>query len=126
MTVTATPSLLPAVATGQPLTVTIPAGGAVPISWTMTAPETLGKLQWTVEAASKDGRQRDRLVFDQMIEPAVPIETWAATLFRVGADTSLPIAPPAGALPGGYVDIALSDTLAPPLAGVREIGRAHV
>src|SRR3546814_10682153 len=44
MTVTATPSLLPAVATGQPLTVTIPAGGAVPISWTMTAPETLGRL----------------------------------------------------------------------------------
>src|SRR3546814_1105744 len=55
-----------------------------------------------------------------MIEPAVPIETWAATLFRVGADTSLPIAPPAGALPGGFVDIALSDTLAPPLAGVRD------
>src|SRR3546814_20504755 len=94
MTVTATPSLLPAVATGQPLTVTIPAGGAVPISWTMTAPETLGKLQWTVEAASKDGRQRDRLVFDQMIEPAVPVETWAATLFRAGAANSLPIAPP--------------------------------
>src|SRR3546814_13891720 len=55
-----------------------------------------------------------------MIEPAVPIETCAATLFRVGADTSLPIAPPAGSLPGGYVDIALSDTLAPPLAGVRD------
>src|SRR3546814_1140683 len=86
----------------------------------MTAPETRGRLQWTVEAASKDGRQRDRLVFDQMIEPAVPIETWAATLFRVGADTSLPIAPPAGALPGGFVDIALSDTPATPLAGVRD------
>src|SRR3546814_19606108 len=86
----------------------------------MTAPETRGRLQWTVEAAAKDGRQRDRLVFDQMIEPAVPIETWAATLFRVGADTSLPIAPPAGALPGGYVDLPLSDTLAPPPAGVRD------
>ncbi len=120
MTVTATPSLRPAVATGAPLTVTIPAGGAVPISWTMTAPDMAGTLQWTVDAASKNGRQRDRLVFDQVVEPAVPIETWAASLVRVGADTSLPIAAPAGALPGGYVDIALSDTLAPPLAGVRD------
>lgn len=120
MTVTATPSLTPAVATGAPLTVTIPAGGAVPISWTMTAPETVGKLQWTVEAVSKNGKQRDRLVFDQMVEPAVPVETWAASLMRVGADTSLPVAAPAGALPGGYVDVALSDTLAPPLAGVRD------
>ena len=120
MTVTATPSLTPAVATGAPLTVTIPAGGAVPISWTMTAPDMAGTLQWTIEAVAKNGRQRDRLVFDQIIEPAVPIETWAASLMHVGADTSLPVAAPAGALPGGYVDVALSDTLAPPLAGVRD------
>src|SRR3546814_20644424 len=91
----------------------------------MTAPETRGRLQWTVEAAAKDGRQRDRLVFDQMIETAVPIETWAATLFRVGADTSLPIASPAGALPGGYVDTAIPDTLAPPLSGVRDYMANH-
>src|SRR3546814_11652378 len=105
MTVTATPSLLPAVATGQPLTVTIPAGGAVPISWTMTAPETLGKLQWTVEAASNDVPQRDRLLFDQMIEPAVPIAPWAATLFPAGPDTRLPTHPPAAALHRGDLHI---------------------
>ena len=129
MTVTATPSLSPAIATGKPLTVTIPAGGAVPISWSMTAPDTAGALKWTIEAASKDGKQRDRLVFDQTVEPAVPVETWAASLLHVGAgagaDTGLPIAPPAGALPGGYVDIALSDTLAPPLAGVRAYMTAY-
>src|SRR3546814_12536721 len=67
----------------------MPAGGAVPISWTMKAPDAPGKLIWTIEAASKDGKQRDRLVFDQMIEPAVPIETWAASLLHVGADTGL-------------------------------------
>src|SRR3546814_11367582 len=60
-----------------------------------------------------------------MIEPAVPIETWAASLRHVGADTGLPIAPPAGALAGGTVDIALSDTLAPPLAGVRAYMAAY-
>lgn len=120
MEVTATAKLSPAIATAPPLTVTIPAGGAVPISWAITAPANAGPLQWTVEAVSKDGKQRDRLIFDQQVEPAVPIETWAASLLRVGPDTSLPVAIPAGALPGGYVDVSLAGTLAPPLAGVRD------
>ncbi len=52
----------------------------------------------------------------------MPVEVWAATLARVGTDTLIPIAPPAGALPGrGTVDIKLDDTLAPPLAGVRDV-----
>ncbi len=120
MEVTATPTLSPAVATAPPLTVTIPAGGAVPISWSMTAPEATGPIEWTVDAVAKGGKQRDRLVFQQVVEPAVPVETWAASLFRVGANTTLPIAIPASALPGGYVDVALAGTLAPPLAGVRD------
>src|SRR3546814_14911161 len=86
----------------------------------MTAPETTGPIAWTVEAVSKNGKARDRLVFEQTIEPAVPVETWAASLFRVGPNTTLPIAIPAGALPGGTVDIALAGTLAPPLTGVRD------
>lgn len=44
MEVVATPTLSPAVATGQSLTVTIPAGGAVPISWSMTAPPNRDRL----------------------------------------------------------------------------------
>lgn len=120
MTVTANATLSPAVATAPPLTVTIPAGGAVPVSWSVVAPDTAGPIEWTVDAASKDGKARDRLVFQQIVEPAVPIETWAASLFRVGPDTSLPIGVPEGALPGGYVDIALAGTLAPPLSGVRD------
>ncbi|MDE8453458.1 hypothetical protein PCJ53_29910, partial [Klebsiella pneumoniae] len=38
MTVTATVDLTPAIAQGKPLTVTIPAGGAVPVAWNLTAP----------------------------------------------------------------------------------------
>ncbi|PZQ23793.1 MAG: alpha-2-macroglobulin [Sphingopyxis macrogoltabida] len=125
MEVTATAALSLAVATAPPLTVTIPAGGAVPVSWSMTAPQATGPIEWTVEAVSKDGKARDRLVTVQTVEPAVPVETWAASLFRVGADTSLPIAIPAGALPGGYVDIALAGTLAPPLSGVRDYMAAY-
>src|SRR5690606_31630581 len=104
MTVTANAVLSPAVATAPPLTVTIPAGGAVPISWQMTAPDLVGPIEWTVEASAKGGKSRDRLVFQQVVEPAVPVETWAASLFRVGPDTSLAVGIPEGALTGGYVD----------------------
>jgi alpha-2-macroglobulin len=121
MRVTATVELNPRVAQGRPLTVEIPAGGAAPISWNLTMPEREGKLSWTVTARSADGKASDKLTVTQDIVPAVPLETWAASLVRVGAGNSLAIAPPAGALPGrGLVDIFLADTLAPPLQGVRD------
>ena len=120
MTVIATPTLTPAVATGDPLTVTIPAGGAVPVSWSMTAPGGPGTISWTVDAATKDGKARDRLVLEQTVDPVVPNTTWAATLMPVSTNSSLPVAPPKGALDGGSVDIRLSATVAPPLAGVRD------
>ena len=120
MTVTATVDLFPRIAQGKPLTVTIPAGGAVPVAWNLTAPSGAGTLRWQVNARSKDGKAVDRLTVTQDVVPAVPVETWAATLARVGA-ASIPIGPPAGALPGfGSVDVQLADTLAPPLAGVRQ------
>ena len=119
MTVTATVALQPAVAAGKPLTVTIPAGGAVPVAWNLTAPANLPQLKWTVAARSSDGKQ-DQLTVTQNVIPAIPVETWAAALTRVG-DSQVPIAAPAGAIIGrGSVDIQLSDTLAPPLTGVRQ------
>ncbi len=121
MKVTATVALSPAVATGKPLTVEIPAGGAAPVVWNLTAPPRDGKLNWTVSAKSADGKAADKVTIVQSVIPAVPVETWAATLTRVGTGTTLPIAPPAGALPGfGAVEVSLTDTLAPPLSGVRE------
>ncbi|WP_230631867.1 alpha-2-macroglobulin family protein [Sphingomonas sp. Leaf37] len=119
MTVTATVDVFPRIAQGRPLTVTIPAGGAAPVAWNLTAPPSSGTLRWQVTARSKDGKATDRLTVTQDVVPAVPVETWAAALTRVG-DTTLPIAPPAGALPDrGSVDVQLTDTLAPPLTGVR-------
>ncbi len=121
MTVTASVAVTPAVARGRPLTVTIPAGGAVPVAWNLLAPTTPGNLSWRISARSADGRAIDALTTTQEVAAAVPIETWAATLARVGTDTSIPIAPPTGFLPGqGSVDILLADTLVPPLAGVRD------
>ncbi|MEK6637288.1 MAG: MG2 domain-containing protein [Pseudomonadota bacterium] len=120
MTVTATVGVTPSIAKGPPLTVTIPAGGAVPVTWNLTAPENAAKLDWRVEAKSADGKAVDQIAVSQAVIPAVPVEIWAATLARVGAGTSLPLAAPAGTLSGtGFVDVKLSDSLAPPLAGVR-------
>lgn len=126
MTVTATVDVTPRVAKGRPITVTIPAGAAVPIAWNLTAPDNVPKLHWQVSARTADGRAADRITATQDVVPAIPVETWAATLARVGADTAIPIAAPAGALPGrGSVDITLADTLAPPLTGVRAYMTAY-
>jgi alpha-2-macroglobulin len=121
MRVTATARVTPAVAGAQPLDVTIPAGGAIPVTWNVVAPEGVAQLAWDVEAKAAGGRSVDRIALVQDIVPAVPVEVWAATLLRVGDTTSLPLQAPEGALPGyGFVDVKLSDTLAPPLAGVRD------
>ncbi|MES2441627.1 MAG: MG2 domain-containing protein [Pseudomonadota bacterium] len=121
MRVTAAVKLTPAIATGKPLTVEIPAGAAVPVVWNLTAPANEGAISWSVEAKTADGKASDQITVAQEVAPAVPIETWAATILRVGDNSSVTIAPPAGALPGrGSVDVFLTDTLAPPLQGVRD------
>lgn len=126
MTVTAQVALFPRVATGRPLTVTIPAGGAAPVAWNLAAPAAAGVLRWQVSARSSDGRAADRLMVTQTVVPAVPVEVWAATLARIGADSAIPIGAPPGALAGrGSVDIRLEDSLAPPLAGVRAFMAAY-
>lgn len=120
MTVTAKVDVTPAIAQGKPLTVTIPAGGAVPVAWNLTAPANLERLRWHVSATSADGKAVDQITTDQAVQPLYPVEVWAGTLARVGADTSIPVQPPMGAIAGrGTVDIRLDDTLAPPLEGVR-------
>jgi len=126
MSVTATANVQPQVTQGQPVTVTIPAGGAVPVTWHMIAPEGVDMLRWTVSARASNGRAADSLQVDEQVIPAVPDETWAATFLRVGSGAPLQVAAPAGALPGrGGVDISLAATPAPPLVGVRAYMAAY-
>lgn len=119
MTVTAAAELEPGPAPGGPQTVTIPAGGAVPVTWRLTAPPRVDTLRWTVTARASDGRSTDRVQVEQQVVPAVPVETWAATFLRIGP-APFPVAPPPGALPGlGSIEVALTDSPSPSLAGVR-------
>ncbi len=124
MKITAEPQLEPAVAAVQPQTISLPAGGAGQVRWSLDAPPAPGVLKWTVKARSNDGKASDSLTATQEIIPAVPVEVWAASLLRVG-DPAPVIAAPQGALPGGYVTVDLSDTLAAPLGGVREYMTAY-
>ncbi len=120
MTVTANVSVTPAVAKGEPLTVTIPAGGSAPVTWHMTAPENAAGLVWKVEARATQGNAVDSIEVSQTLIPAIPSEVWAGTLTRIGSNTSMPLQAPTGAIAGrSFVDVKLSDTLAPPLEGVR-------
>ncbi|WP_260597281.1 alpha-2-macroglobulin family protein [Sphingomonas endolithica] len=126
MKVTASVDLFPRIAQGKPLTVTIPAGGAAPVAWNLTAPGNVAALRWQVKAVADNGRASDQITVSQDVIPAIPVEMWAATLTQVGPNSTIPIARPAGALPGwGTVDIRLDDTLAPPLAGVRAYMAAY-
>jgi alpha-2-macroglobulin len=126
MSVTANVKVTPAVANGAPLTVIIPAGGSAPVTWNLAAPVGVSSLNWEVEATAANGKATDRIAVTQAVIPAVPVEVWAATLTRVGANTSIPLMAPAGALPGfGFVDVKLTDTLAPPLIGVRDYMTAY-
>jgi uncharacterized protein YfaS (alpha-2-macroglobulin family) len=125
MNVTAYAELEPGAAPGGPQTVTIPAGGAVPVTWRLTAPDNVDTLRWTVSARTSDGRSTDKVQVEEQVVPAVPVETWAATFLRVGP-APFPVAPPPGALPGrGSIDVALSDSPSPSLAGVRAYMRYY-
>jgi uncharacterized protein YfaS (alpha-2-macroglobulin family) len=124
-TVTASAQIEGGAAPGGPQTVTVPAGAAVPVTWRMTAPENVDVLRWTVSARSADGRSVDHVQVEEQVVPAVPVETWAATFLRFGS-TPFPVAPPPGALPGrGSIEVALSDTPSPSLAGVRAYMRFY-
>ena len=120
MTVTAAPQITPSVGNAKPLTVTIAAGAAAQLRWNLHAPAQEGTLKWTLKARSVDGKDSDTVTAVQQVVPAVPVEVWAAALWHVGEGAMPTIAAPAGALGGGWVDVALSDSLAPGLDGVRK------
>jgi len=120
MRVTANVAVSPEVARGGALTVDIPPGGAVPVTWRLTAPEHLSSLRWTVTAKAADGRAADRVQLDEQVVPAVPEQTWGADFVHILGTAQVPVAAPAGALPGrGGVTVALTASPAPALDGVR-------
>lgn len=136
------PGPLPAL---QPQAVALPAGTAAEVGWTVTVPAGATQLQWLAEAqditagaagaagaasgpAVRAGPARDRVQTLQAIEPLVPLQVWQSQRLQLdaAAPLTLPVAAPAGAVPGRSALLAtLQPSLAGPLPGVERWFRAY-
>ncbi len=112
-----------------PQTVSVPAGAAVEVKWPVEVPAGAFSLQYEATATQQGGPARDRVRHTQLVKPAVPLRVWSASLQPLEGTLSLPVAPPAEALPAdparpegaraGGVQVGLQPTLAGTLPGVR-------
>ncbi|MEO7392409.1 MAG: MG2 domain-containing protein [Ramlibacter sp.] len=113
-----------------PQTIDIPAGEAREVAWNVKAPAQLAltraeAILWEIEAKDTLGAAKDALKARQRIVPAVPLTVQQATLVQVDGPFSLPVEPPADALPAdgpkrGGLKLALQPKLAVGLPGVRD------
>lgn len=85
------------------------------VGWPVTVPEGVAQLRWEIEARSASAT--DRLAVVQRVAPAVPVRVLQATLAQLERDRPLvlPVAAPAGAVPGGGIEVALAPS---PLGGL--------
>lgn len=98
---------------------TLAAGDARQLSWAVTTPAGVSVQQWLFAARAEDGSASDRLSLRQRVEPAVPVSVWQGAFIRLEGEQSLPVALPAGALPGqGGVRVSVQSRLAGELPGV--------
>jgi len=110
----------------KPQTLEIPAGEAREVAWNVKAPAPLGQTRiqailWEIEAKDSRSGARDALKLSQRIVPAVPLSVQQATLVQIDGSYSLPVSPPAEAVPGrGGLKLALQPKLAEGLPGVRD------
>ncbi|MDZ7857330.1 alpha-2-macroglobulin family protein [Sphaerotilus sp.] len=112
--------------TGQPAQeVSIAAGAATEVRWTVTVPTGVTSLTWegsAEEVGVVAGGQpaRDRIKVVQQVQPVVPVRVQQATIRPLDGTVSWPVAPPVDALPGqGGVQVTLKPTLAGALPGIR-------
>lgn len=107
-------------------TIDIPGLEAREAIWTVKAPAQLAQTRfeailWEIEAKDTISEARDSLKSSQRIIPAVPLTVQQATLVQIDAPLSLPVTPPADAIPGrGGLKMSLQPKLAEGLPGVKD------
>jgi len=118
----ATPAL-PALA---PQTLTLAAGAAAEVRWSVAVPNGATRIEWlgSAEETSGTAPARDRVKTVQAVVPAVPVRVQQASLVQLQGSLSLPLAPPPAALPAnlataGGVQVALQPRLGGALPGLR-------
>ena len=104
-------------------TIALAAGAAQEVRWTVQVPTRTGRVDWEAaaeEVGATGTPLRDRLKIAQAVQPAVPVRVWQATLQPLDGTLTVPLAPPADALPGvGGVQATLLPRLTGALPGLR-------
>ena len=106
----------------QPLTdkLSLEPGYGKILSWNVAVPQSLsGDLIYHVDAVAKDAS--DHLQVSQRVLPAVPVETYQATLMRLDKPLTVPVAAPTGALPNfGGIVVGMRPSLVAGLEAVKQ------
>ncbi len=108
--------------------VSLAAGAALEVRWPVQVPAGVQRIDWEAAAEETSGRPplRDRLKIVQAVLPAVPVRVWQASLQPLEGQLTLPIAPPADALPGaGGVQASLQPRLTGALPGLRRFFQTY-
>jgi alpha-2-macroglobulin len=103
-------------------TVQLAAGAAQEVRWTVQVPEAAARIDWegAAEETGVANPVRDRIKTAQVVLPAVPSRIWQASLQALEGSVSLPLSPPADALPGSaQVAVVLAPKLSGALPGLR-------
>lgn len=109
----------PVMHTSQKLNV--PANGALPVRFQLTAPFDTTRLSWTVRAQGAKHESLDALKVAQDVIPAYPVRVYQATLFQLQGSSEMPIERPSDAIAGrGGIRVNLESSLTSSLGPVRE------
>ncbi len=109
----------------EPRTVPLAAGAALELRWPVEVPAGVSRIEWEAAAdetgaAAGATAARDRVRVVQAVLPAVPVRVTQSWLQPLEGAVSLPVAPPAGAVPGsGGIVVGLQPRLSGALPGLR-------
>ncbi|WP_027470095.1 alpha-2-macroglobulin family protein [Deefgea rivuli] len=105
-----------------PQTVDIGAGEAREIAWSVNVPMGISKLDWVLSAAEQGGEKAvDKLANSQQVESAIPVTVQQASLRRLDAPVTMPVALPPNAQAGrGGVNLQFQAKLTRDMPAVRE------
>ncbi|MEO8312149.1 MAG: MG2 domain-containing protein [Caldimonas sp.] len=102
--------------------VVVGAGKALEVVWPIDVPADAFSIAW--EAAAEEAGAKDRIKVTQLVAAAVPVRVLQATIAQLDGRFSLPVAPPADALPEtgvkrGGLNVAVQPKLTGALPGIR-------
>ena len=101
--------------------VEIPAGQSRDISWSVSTPVGVSRIDWDLTARAGASNARDHLKVSETVIAAYPVRTYQATIAQLTQKLAVLAEIPRGAVPGrGGLEITLEARLGDRLDGVRE------